>query len=414
MLATMALSPIAGLLLACSVAWSFVSVQRAARTVVRGDGQRMLSSVEAEVRSLSRRPTEADLEAMLDAHRAEGAISLRLRDPSGLLFAGPERDRASPDPPLGLVFDHGGVATLAVRIAGPGRASRLHRAWDGGSEPPPPRRGPPTLTLALVSPTAAALERNARVTLTLSLVAAALAVLASVAFWRLLRERAEMVKRGERERALASLGEMSAVIAHEIRNPLAALKGHAQLLEESLGEEKLRARAARVLREAVRLESLTADLLSFVRSGALSRRPLDAGAFVLATVDSFGEGVRATVHHGAVEIEMDADRMHEALTNLLRNARQASPETAVALDVRVVGARWRCVIGDRGPGVAPSEREQVFMPFVTTKTHGTGLGLAIARRVVEAHGGRLWCGEREGGGAEFFLELPLRDTIASE
>jgi two-component system sensor histidine kinase HydH len=399
-----------------SLAWSFASVERAARTVVRGDAQRVSASVEAQLRALGRRPTDADLSAILEAHRGEGARALRIRDPSGLVFAGPARERDAPDPPLGLALEDEDRAVFTAHLSG---RPRLHppppRPFDDHTSRAPEPLGPPRLSVTLVSATAAELARNARITLGLSVVAAALTALSAMALGRLARERAHKLRRDERERALASLGEMSAVIAHEIRNPLASLKGHAQLLEESLApESKPRERAGRVLREALRLEALTTDLLAFVRSGALTRRSHDAATFVRAAVEPFGERVRATVLHGPVQLSIDPDRMTEALSNVLRNAQQAAPDSTVELEARADGRAWTCVIRDRGPGVALEDRERIFSPFVTAKTHGTGLGLAIARRIVEAHGGRIPCADAEGGGAAFTVELPVRAASASD
>src|SRR5204863_2585289 len=119
-------------------------------------------------------------------------------------------------------------------------------------------------------------------------ITAAISLLAlTFGLWLALQREERRREKSERERRLASLGEMSAVLAHEIRNPLASLKGHAQLLVESLDDrERDRAKAARVVDEAVRLERLTTDLLEFVRTGKIARTDCDPAAVLAGAADA--------------------------------------------------------------------------------------------------------------------------------
>ena len=202
---------------------------------------------------------------------------------------------------------------------------------------------------------------------------------------------------------------MSAVLAHEIRNPLASLKGNAQLLAAMLAKradapdgDKLTAKAGRVVDEAVRLERLTQDLLSFVRTGEITRAP----ARVSTLARDAAAAVSAEILVSAVDadVSLDAARMHQVLVNLLENAVAAGPP------VRLTATRERGTlvieVTDGGTGVPVEDREKVFEPFFTNKTQGTGLGLAIARRVVELHRGTLTVGDAPGGGARFRIEIP--------
>ena len=204
-------------------------------------------------------------------------------------------------------------------------------------------------------------------------------------------------------------GELSAVLAHEIRNPLASLKGHAQLLEEQLVEDpRKHAKAHRVVDEAVRLERLTNSLLDFTRADRLTPG-LAAPAEVARRAAELTEPGRVVVDaSGAPERwSFDAMRIEQALVNLVGNALQASaPPAKVELKVVEEGEGLRFTVADRGPGVPSEMRPRLFEPFVTGRAEGTGLGLAVVRRVVELHGGKVTIERRHGGGSVFVLWLP--------
>jgi two-component system sensor histidine kinase HydH len=211
---------------------------------------------------------------------------------------------------------------------------------------------------------------------------------------RELRRRAEEQLR-EREKRLAALGEMSAVLAHEIKNPLASLKGNAQLLAGAV-EDKHRRKADRVVDEAVRLEKLVTDLLAFVRTGDLTRAPTTPASLV-------PDGVVADIASAPPTWSLDEARMRQVLANLVENAQAAGGPVTV----RIARERGLVIeVSDKGPGVPAEDREKIFEPFFTKKTRGTGLGLAVARRVVEAHGGTISVGDAPGGGALFRVEIP--------
>ena len=261
-----------------------------------------------------------------------------------------------------------------------------------------------------------ATELRDAATLTLGVgVLAALALLgvAFVLIRREARRQADATAR-ERERRLASLGEMSAVLAHEIKNPLASLKGNAQLLARMLPTgDKPRAKADRVVDEAVRLEQLTNDLLQFVRTDTIHRVAVDPGALVREAAASVaaaqvepGTPPLVTVETAAAPPRwpLDAGRIRQVVIDLVDNAICAGAPVAVT----VGHARGALVIevADRGPGVEPDDRDKIFEPFFTGKTQGTGLGLAVVRRVVELHHGTIAVLPNPGGGAVFRAELP--------
>lgn len=243
--------------------------------------------------------------------------------------------------------------------------------------------------------------------------------LASIAIARRLDERARsfdalrttlapIVADAERERHLASLGEVSAMLAHEIRNPIASAKGHAQLLvEQTEPGTKLRAKAERVEHEITRLERLTNDLLVFARTGKLRTRPADVRVLVEQAASMVSKEIEVHVPEAPLLAEVDAGRLLQVLENLLRNAqRHGRPPIRITASTR--DDRLVLEVVDHGPGIPADRLAQIFEPFVTDATVGTGLGLAVVRRVVEMHGGKVVADNHEGGGARFTVTLPMR------
>jgi two-component system sensor histidine kinase HydH len=209
---------------------------------------------------------------------------------------------------------------------------------------------------------------------------------------------------------MAALGEMSAVLAHEIRNPLTSLKGHSQLLTEALagpGLEKPRAKAERVVTEAVRLEQITNDLLDFVKQGELDRTATDLGALVAERVSPLvpAERLRLQLPDESVVLPVDASKLGQLIDNLVQNAVQAG-EGPVEIGLSLGAGQAVLAVRDHGPGIPAGQEDRIFEPFVTTRVRGTGLGLAIARRIADRHGGTLVASNHPEGGALFRLSLP--------
>jgi len=210
-------------------------------------------------------------------------------------------------------------------------------------------------------------------------------------------------------RQLAALGQVAGVMAHELRNPLAALKGHAQLLVE-LAQGRDRERAGRVVAEAQRLEAITEDLLGFARMAGLSRAPVDPRALAAAAAAASPAPERVEVLPEAglrATYALDAGRARQLLDNLLHNALTIDTSGApVQLRLADRGGTLELRVEDAGPGLPPGDPERLFEPFFTTRARGTGLGLAVARRCAQLHGGTLTAGRAPGGGAAFCATLP--------
>jgi two-component system sensor histidine kinase HydH len=225
---------------------------------------------------------------------------------------------------------------------------------------------------------------------------------------RLLRRNEEAMRRLEQERHLASLGTMSAVVAHELRNPLAALKGHAQLLVESLeSQPREKAQAQRVVDAAWRLERLSGSLLDLARTGTLAREEASPASLVKASVAPLDPSrVRVDESWAPARWSLDPIRFQQVVMNLVENGLQTTGDGAVEVRIAEEGGHLVIEVRDHGPGVPAADRERIFEPFVTSRAHGVGLGLAVARQVVALHGGTLVALDAPGGGALFRIEIP--------
>lgn len=242
---------------------------------------------------------------------------------------------------------------------------------------------------------------------------AVLLTAAAVVLWRRARSADRIELELSAQRYLAQLGEMSAVLAHEIQNPLASLKGHAQLLLEEVTDSALASRVERVVRESVRLDELTNDLLDFARTGAIDvvvASPSEVlGRAALATEP---ERVELACESAPLQAAFDPRRIEQVLINLLENALAATPRPLkVRAQASVSGGGLLFAIRDRGAGVPLADRARIFEPFHTTKLHGTGLGLAISKKLVELHGGRLEVVDAVGGGALFHVFIPKSHAV---
>ena len=282
---------------------------------------------------------------------------------------------------------------------------------------PPPRDhhgepdhpAPPALVYEFEPLAANELRAGALQTLGIGGAVSLILIVTAAGLWRLTL-RAERVKEArDRDRRLAALGELAAVISHEIRNPLTSMKGHAQLLAENLpAGSRDRDKAERVVREAVRLENLTTDLLSLVRTERVERRDVEPARLLREAVESV-DGARVELDLAAAPPlwSLDPEKLHQVLTNLLRNAVQASSEGEPAYaSIAVEQGRLVFTVRDHGEGIPAGEEERIFEPFYTTRVRGTGLGLAVARRIVALHGGSVTAANHPDGGAVFRVAIP--------
>jgi len=224
--------------------------------------------------------------------------------------------------------------------------------------------------------------------------------------------------REESERHLRILGSMSATLAHEIRNPLGAMKGLTQLVQEELPEtHRAQELLKTVVNEAERLEKLVSSLLDFARPRVSQLREFDFRQPVLEVHEMLRP--RAAEQNTALSLDTgtqpilmrsDPDGIRQVLFNVLLNALDATPPGgAIVFRARADsrGGRLHIEVDDTGSGLPTVDPEELFQPFVTTKTQGTGLGLAVTRRIVENLGGKVALLNLPGKGARCMIELPL-------
>jgi two-component system, NtrC family, sensor histidine kinase PilS len=221
---------------------------------------------------------------------------------------------------------------------------------------------------------------------------------------------------------MAAVGELSAGIAHEIRNPLAAIAGSAQVLRNSssLSPQEQRLMSI-VLKETERLNKSIADFLRFVRPQEKHAAEFDIAASLSETLELFGNSPELRADHvinGEIEppsfhIIGDSDQIRQVFWNLARNAVQAMPNGGT-LTVRTSfdDDSYHIVFADSGRGMTDGDLRRLFQPFRTNFPSGTGLGMAISYRIVQEHGGKIEVSSREGAGTTITVTLP--NTLYAE
>lgn len=403
-----------GLALALTSWSNYRSARNAVSTLHQGQADLLERAILAVMMTGPADPGVEALAQLLETHRADGLRYIGLVGPEGRAVCSVGEPMPAPMvDPRRAGEEHGPVLVpVGGRIRVLAFPFRPGGPRTGGPQPPPP---PPDgrsfrgLIFEFEPLIATRLSERAGRSFGFGLAAAAVMTLAAFILWRMSLRHEETSRRLEHERRLGVLGEMSAVLAHEIRNPLASLKGHAQLLAEKLPPDSAeRRKAERVIHETGRLENLTTDLLDFVRSGPLELLSVDPAGLLQASAEEVAPDGFVIVATGAPRRwRLDGGRLRQALTNLLRNAQQASPPGVPPTAAVTVEEGWLVFrIRDHGAGLPRGDENRIFEPFFTKRTSGTGLGLAVARRVAELHGGSLTAGNHPQGGAEFRLALP--------
>jgi signal transduction histidine kinase len=248
------------------------------------------------------------------------------------------------------------------------------------------------------------------------------AVLGAVAvFSDLTPLKALEVERRRAER-LAYFEMLASGIAHEIKNPLAAVKAFSQLMPRRRGDDRFVAEFDRVVgHEITKIERLLDRLRTLSRPGERPHHPIDLRAPIGDAIEAmrpvFAEKsvvLSAAVGPSPCTILGDPFELEQLFLNLLMNAHEVTaPEGMVRVEVATAADRAIVAVVDTGPGVPPELLEQVFDPFFSTKERGTGLGLAISASIAQTHGARIKATNREAGGAVFTVDFPLAVTATS-
>jgi two-component system, NtrC family, sensor histidine kinase PilS len=236
-----------------------------------------------------------------------------------------------------------------------------------------------------------------------------------IAFQDLTHIRA-LEESSRRQDRLAAIGRMAASIAHEIRNPLAAMRGSIQMLRSEMGEESSQTELMEIiLRESDRLNRIISDFLNYARPRSIVHATVDVGQLLEQTFTLMRHSpevnekqvIEAHVSDGPLTANVDAEQLRQVFWNLSRNALQAMPKGGLlkAEMSRNSHNRLHIVFSDTGRGMSPEQVEHLFEPFSST-TGGTGLGLSIVYQIIRDHGGTITVRSREGSGTTITIELP--------
>jgi len=233
-----------------------------------------------------------------------------------------------------------------------------------------------------------------------------------VALDRMVSRQFRLQAETERRERLALIGQMTATLAHEIRNALGSVKGYTQWVSEKVDpSDPRKAGLESVLQAAGRIESLVNELLLFSRQETYANAPVPLLDMVRDTVAAEVAGwtgkVAISIGAGTCAVA-DPEKLGRVLRNAVRNAIQAmGPEGTLRVEGGMDG-RWAEIrVEDTGPGIPGAELPELFTPFHTTKADGTGLGLAYSKKVIEGMGGRIGIRNRdEGNGAILWVRLP--------
>ena len=247
--------------------------------------------------------------------------------------------------------------------------------------------------------------------------------------YKKLHAQASLLVKAEEElrlsQKLSALGRLSASLVHEIKNPLASIRGSVEILADDFPPDHPRHEFAQILlKETGRLSQTVEEMLRFSRqrSDQPQKRNLEPLTRVLERAATLldnqfrknGIDLHLDLSGGSGDFPVDGDRMAQVFINLMLNSCEAM-EQGGWLRISAVRDRetMKIIFTDNGPGIATEDRDRIFEPFYTTRHHGTGLGLAISSRIVESQGGTITVDERSGGGGTVFtISLPLVPAAA--
>ncbi len=232
-----------------------------------------------------------------------------------------------------------------------------------------------------------------------------------------LSEVKRMQEEMARVKSLAALGEVAAVIAHEVRNPLSGIAGFAALLREELGDDSPHVNYVdKIIAGVQKLNRSVTSLLEYARDLRHQPRPGDLGALLTETIDFFRMDLHTRNSASKVELQLpnrpvmcafDRENLGGALVNLLKNADEAMPDGGtISVSITAKKEKVLLSVADQGTSIPADIREKIFTPFFTTREGGTGLGLALVKKVVDAHQGTIAVDSHHGEGSVFRIELP--------
>ncbi|MBP1608265.1 MAG: sensor histidine kinase [Acidobacteria bacterium] len=392
-----------------SALFTFFTLARLRTLYLSNQGQVIAAAIEAQARGPGRRNNPEFWQSLFEDNYetyARSAAFLALVDQNGSILAGKGN---SPLGSLNRDTDRKDIYNFDQTLATPGNprgdGSTMISGW--------------RLRVGLYTSSADFIQRLAISQLAVSGLAIAALVALSIYLLRMLSRFLEMKAREGSEAQLKSLGIMAASLAHEIRNPLGAMKGLTQLAREDLpSDHKVQEGLETVVREAERLEALVANLLDFSRQKQVQISEFDlmdllanAKTMLQPRLDAANINLQFPDTASPIKVHADPAGLTQVLLNVLINAIEASPPGGVVALQIVRDERNRSIvvqIDDAGKGLGEHNPDELFQPFVTTKPRGMGLGLAVSRRILDGLGGAIRLGNNPSGGARCSIQLPLR------
>jgi len=233
--------------------------------------------------------------------------------------------------------------------------------------------------------------------------------------------RTQMEQRLQQSERLASIGEMSTYIAHEIRNPLFAIGGFANQLLRNVSDPAAREKIEIIIEESKRLDGILKSILTFARPVEPGSGLADLNRIVRDTMELMGMACESKniqlvlgLSNDLPLVEADPEHIKQCLINLVKNSVEAMPQGGLlAVRTGMAAARVVLEVEDTGQGIAPEIRDKVFSPFFSTKGRGTGLGLAMTKKILDELGGTLDLSSVPGAGTRVVLHLPPQLAVAN-
>ncbi len=268
------------------------------------------------------------------------------------------------------------------------------------------------LRVALHPYPAFSIERKAKFQLGVTSLAIILLWLLAAFFIRAWMKNYQLEKSLAEKEQMAALGQMAAVLAHEIRNPLSTIKGFAQIYMEDEENPALKEDMEIIVEQVKRLERLTSNLLVYAKPTKLYIEHFNLKEFcqeIKRFLPSVSDEIEIEINCQGNEIAADKGKLLQVIINLVQNSIEALKDyegkKKIFIDIQAFDAGLKVVVEDSGPGFKEELKEEILQPFFTTKTKGTGLGLAIVKRLVEAMNGTLTLEKSRLGGAKVEIEI---------
>jgi two-component system, NtrC family, sensor histidine kinase HydH len=392
-----------------SALFTFTTLSRLRKDYLSNRGHVIASAIEAQVRGPGRRNNPAFWQSVLETNYATYAGSvafLELTDQNGNHLAGAGKLPVPPLKTAGTAAD--GIYYFEEMLPHP-----RNPRGDGGHSAAGWR-----VYIGLYSADADFIRQMAFLQLIVAGLAMVVLVVLSLYLISMLNRFLELKAREATEVQLKALGIMAASLAHEIRNPLGAMKGLTQLAQEELPSDHIAQTQLRtVVSEAERLEKLVTDLLDFAHAKEPKISEFDL-AELLADIKTMLESrmetskavLKLSVNPDPFKLRSDPAGLRQVLLNVLINAFDASPANGVVAMTAMHEKDRKSVlirIDDSGEGFGLKNPEELLQPFVTTKARGTGLGLAVSKQIIESLGGSLNLENLPQGGARCSIVLPM-------